>query len=229
MAKVDWSEAFKPLLKQYSKRKHPLEYGNIYQLVVMVILSARDSDRNINRLAPEFFKTYPDMKALAKATEADLLKHLAKVRGSRNKVKWLMDLASEVKTDKNIPLTMDGLVALTGIGRKSANVILREAGKPAEGIMVDLHVVRVAPRLGITKSTDPKKIEADMMEALPRKMWSDAGMSVSYLGREVCRPSHPEHHNCVMTPWCEYFKKNSGKAAVKRVPAKKAAAAKKKV
>jgi endonuclease III len=219
-ASTTWAEAMKPLLKKYMGKKHPLEYKNIYQLLVMVVLSARDSDRNINRLAPDFFKVYKDMKALAKASEADLYKHLSKVRGFRNKVGWLMKIAAELKTDKNIPLTMDELVKLPGIGRKSANVIMREAGAKIEGIMVDLHVVRVAPRLGMTKSTDPKKIEADLMAVLPQKSWGDAGMAISYLGRDTCRPSHPEHHECVMTPYCEYFKKNGSKAAVKKSPAK---------
>jgi endonuclease III len=224
---TDWPTAIKPLLKKYDKLKHPLEYKNLYQLLVMVVLSARDSDRNINKLAPELFKVYPDMKSLGKATEADLYKHLSKVRGFRNKVKWLMDIASAVKTDKNIPLTMDELVKLPGIGRKSANVIMREAKVPAEGIMVDLHVVRVAPRLGITRSTDPKKIEADLMAALPKKTWGDAGMAMSHLGREVCRPTHPQHHECVMTAYCEYYRKNAAKT-LKSAPPKAAPVKKKK-
>jgi endonuclease-3 len=157
MSKIDWSTALKPLLKKYSGKAHPLEYKNLYQLVVMVILSAQDSDKHINQLAPDFFKTFPDMKALAKADEATLFKLIGKVRNFGNKTKWLMQLAQTVKEDKNIPLTMDALTALPGIGRKSANVIMRGAGVKAEGVIVDLHVVRVAPRIGIASGTDPKK------------------------------------------------------------------------
>ncbi|MBX9853008.1 MAG: hypothetical protein K2X86_14790, partial [Cytophagaceae bacterium] len=80
MTKKDWAAAFKPLIAQYKGKPHPLEYKNIYQLVVMVILSAQDSDRHINQLAPEFFKAYPDMKALAKADEESLFKLIGKVR-----------------------------------------------------------------------------------------------------------------------------------------------------
>ncbi len=101
---------------------------------------------------------------------------------------------------------MDSLVELQGIGRKSANVIMREAGVEAEGVMVDLHVVRVAQRLGIAASADPKKIEQQIMEVIPQKDWGEAGMAISFLGRETCRPSHPQHEKCVMSSVCAYYK-----------------------
>lgn len=204
MEKTNWPQALKPLLKEYKNKKHPLEYKNIYQLVVMVVLSARDSDRHINSLAPDLFKDFPNMKALAATNNAALMKHIKKVSNSANKAKWLLEIAKTVKTDKNIPLTMDGLTALPGIGRKSANVIMREAGAKAEGIMVDLHVVRVAPRLGIATGSDPKKLEAQMMEILPQKIWGETGMAMSHLGREICRPKNPKHDECVMNKVCEF-------------------------
>ena len=116
-----------------------------------------------------------------------------------------MTLAQTLKEDKNIPLTMDGLTALTGIGRKSANVIMRESGKKAEGVIVDLHVVRVAPRLGIVTGTDPKKIEKQIMEAIPQKDWG-VGMDISFLGREICRPTNPKCDECPMNKICAYYK-----------------------
>lgn len=210
MEKPDWQKAISPLIKEYKGKKHPLDYKNVYQLLVMVILSARDSDRHINSLAPTLFKDFPNMKALAATNSAALLKHISKVSNSASKVDWLLKLAASVKDDKNIPLTMEGLTALPGIGRKSANVIMREAGVKAEGIMVDLHVVRVAPRLGIAKGTDPKKLEAQMMEALPQKLWGETGMAISHLGREVCRPSKPKCEICVMNKVCGFYL-NGGK------------------
>ena len=114
-----------------------------------------------------------------------------------------MEIAHTVKEDKNIPLTIEGLTALPGIGRKSANVILREAGKEPAGVIVDLHVVRVAPRLGIATGEDPKKIEKQIMETLPQKDW-DAGMAMSFLGREICRPQ-PKCEICLMRPVCQYY------------------------
>lgn len=202
--KVNWPEAIKPLLKKYKGKQHPLEYKNIYQLVVMVVLSAQDSDRNINSLAPKLFEAFPDMKALSKATEELLFPYISKVRNFGNKAKWLVEIAQKIKDNKNIPLTHDGLTELKGIGSKSANVILREAGKPAEGVIVDLHVVRVAPRLGIATGADPKKIEKQIMEILPQKNW-DAGMAMSFHGREICRPQ-PKCEICFMTDVCAYYK-----------------------
>lgn len=206
MVKTDWAKATKPLLAKYKGKSHPLEYKSIYQLVVMVVLSAQDSDRNINQLAPALFRAFPDMRALAKANEAALLPFISKVRNFGNKSRWLMQLAQTIKEDKNIPLTMDTLTELPGIGRKSANVILREAGVKAEGVIVDLHVVRVAPRLGIATGTDPKKIEKQIMDVIPQKDWGEIGMAISFLGRETCRPTHPHHHDCVMSAYCAYFR-----------------------
>lgn len=117
-----------------------------------------------------------------------------------------MEMAQTIKDDKNMPSTLDELTALKGIGRKSANVILRESGKPAEGIIVDLHVVRVAPRLGIATGTDANKIEKQLMAALPQKEW-DAGMAMSFLGREICRPQ-PKCEICLMNTVCAYYKTN---------------------
>jgi endonuclease-3 len=200
---VNWPEAIQPLLKKYKGTQHPLEYKNIYQLVVMVVLSAQDNDRNINKLAPDLFKAFPDMKSLSKATDKSLHSYISKVRNFGNKTKWLLGIAEKIKADKNIPLTLEGLTELPGVGRKSANVILREAGKKPEGVIVDLHVVRVAPRLGIASGADPKKIEKQIMDALPQKDW-DAGMAMSFLGREICRPK-PKCELCLMRPVCRYY------------------------
>lgn len=201
--KVNWPEAIRPLLKKYKGEKHPLDHKNLYQLVVSVILSAQDSDRHINQLSPELFKAFPDMKALSRATPDTLFPFIKSVRNYANKTKWLIELAQKIKTDNHIPLTLDELTALPGIGRKSANVIKREAGAKPEGIIVDLHVVRVAPRLGIATGTDPKKIEKQLMEILPQNEW-DAGMAMSFLGREICRPQ-PKCEICLMRPVCSYY------------------------
>jgi endonuclease-3 len=201
--KINWPIAVKPLIKKYKGEKHPLIYKNNYQLLVGVILSARDSDKHINQLSPEFFKAFPNMDALCRATPETLFPFIGKVRSFNNKTKWLISLAQKIKKDKNIPLTLDGLTALPGIGRKSANVIMREAGVAPEGVIVDLHVVRVAPRLGIASGSDPKKIEKQIMDALPQKEW-DAGMAMSFLGREICRPT-PKCEICLMNKVCAYY------------------------
>lgn len=206
MRKVNWQKEIQPLIKKYKGKKHPLDYNNNYELIVMVVLSAQDSDRHINKLAPDFFKAFPDMKALSKSNAESLYTIISKVRNFRNKTNWLLELANTIKEDKNIPTTLAALTALPGIGRKSANVIMRESGIKAEGIIVDLHVVRVAPRLGLAAGTDPKKLEKQMMDVLEPKDWGEAGMAISFLGRETCRPTNPKCPECVMKKVCECFK-----------------------
>ena len=204
----NWNEAIKPLLKKYKDKPHPLNYKNLYQLMVMVILSAQDSDKHINQVAEKLFLAFPDMKALSKATPEILFQYIGDVRNFGNKTNWLIALAQNIKEDKNIPLTLEALTKHKGIGRKSANVILRESGKPAEGVIVDLHVVRVAPRLGIAKGTDATKIEKQIMDGLPQSQW-DAGMAISFLGREICRPTNPKCGECIMNKVCEFYKNNN--------------------
>ena len=201
--KNNWPEDIKPLLKKYKGKKHPLDYKNVYQLVVMVVLSAQDSDRHINQIGPKLFEAFPNMEALSQATPEALYEFIGDVRNFANKAKWLSELAKKIKKDSSIPLTLEELTELPGVGRKSANVIMREAGVAPEGVIVDLHVVRVAPRLGIATGADPKKIEKQIMETLPQKDW-DAGMAMSFLGREICRPK-PKCELCLMRPVCQYY------------------------
>lgn len=203
---TDWKTAFAPLIKKYKGKHHPLNYENLYQLLVVVVLSAQDSDKHINEIAPAFFKAFPDMPSLAKADAESLYPFIGKVRNFGNKTNWLLKLAQIVKTDKNIPLSMEELTKLPGIGRKSANVIMRGAGVKAEGVIVDLHVVRVAPRIGIASGTDPKKIELQIMQHIPEKDWGEVGMAISFLGREICRPTNPKCGDCVMKSACAHTK-----------------------
>lgn len=200
---INWPEAVKPLIKKYKNNEHPLEAKNLYEMLVMVVLSAQTTDNIVNQIAPEFFKAFPDMNSLSNASEEILIPFISKVRGFNKKAKWLIGIAKELKKDSNIPLTQKGLTDLSGIGRKSANVIMRYAKAPAEGVVVDLHVVRVAPRLGIATGDDPNKIEKQIMEVLPQKQW-DAGMAMSFLGREICRPE-PLCEKCLMNKVCAYY------------------------
>lgn len=204
LASVNWNKEFKPLIKKYKNKPHPLEFQNPYQLVIMVVLAAQDSDRNINKVSIPLFEAYPTFEKLAKADYDTVLPFLSSVRGGRKKTKWILDIAKAIKTEKDIPRTMDGLTELSGIGRKSASVIMKELGAPAEGIIVDLHVVRVAPRIGVTSESDPKKIEKDLMKAIDPKDWGEIGMAISHLGREICRPTDPKHELCVMNEVCAY-------------------------
>jgi endonuclease-3 len=204
---VDWTKALAPLFRAYGKRKHPLEYKNRYQLLAVVVLSSRSTDALINKISPPFFKAFPTIKKLAKAKPEDLFPYVHGVTNFRHKSEWLVSIAKIVGDDADIPTTMEELTKLPGIGRKSANVIISESGGKSEGVIVDLHVVRVAPRIGIAKGTDPGEIEVRIMERLPQKYWRLAGMGMTFLGREVCRPTSPRCTECVVNSVCEYYKK----------------------
>lgn len=200
----EWTEKLTPILTLYKGRKHPLDYHDLYQLMVMVVLSAQDSDANINKIAPALFEAYPNMESLAASNVEVLIPHISKVRNFGTKANWLIEIAKTIQKDENIPLTMKGLTALKGIGRKSANVIMREAKVPAEGIIADLHVIRVAPRIGIIQeSKDGIKVEKQLMQVLPKAIWGEIGMAISFLGREICRPT-PKCEICPINKICEY-------------------------
>jgi endonuclease-3 len=200
----DWAEKLAPILTKYKGRKHPLDYHNLYQLMVMVVLSAQDSDANINKIAPTLFEVYPNMESLSVSNVEALIPHISKVRNFGTKANWLIEIAKTIQKDENIPLNMDRLTALKGIGRKSANVIMREAKVPAEGIIADLHVIRVAPRIGlIPESKDGNKVEKQLMQVLPKAIWGEVGMAISFLGREICRPT-PKCNECPIRNDCQY-------------------------
>ena len=202
----NWNQELEPLLEKYRGKKHPLDYQNLYQLVVMVVLSAQDSDANINKIAPSLFEIYPNMESLGVSNVDSLIPHISKVRNFGTKASWLIEIAQTLKEDKNIPTTMTELVALKGIGRKSANVIMREAGSQAEGIITDLHVIRVTPRIGlITESKDGNKVEKQLMQILPQALWGEIGMAISFLGREICRPTNPKCDICPINKSCQYY------------------------
>ena len=201
----DWATYLSPILTKYKNRKHPLAYENLYQLVVMVILSAQDSDANINAVAPALFEIYPDMERLSVTNREVLLPNISTVRNFVTKANWLIEIAQIIGKNENIPLTMNALTALKGIGRKSANVIMRETNQPAEGIIADLHVIRVAPRIGLISETkDGNKVEKQLMQVLPKSIWGEIGMAISFLGREICRPK-PKCDLCPINNFCAYY------------------------
>ena len=216
---IDWPAAIKPLLKKYKNSPHPLEAANTYQWIVMVVLSAQSTDNVVNQIAPEFFKAFPNLRSLSKADPELLFPYISKIRNFRHKAQWLIETSKAIKSDNKIPLEIDELVELPGIGRKSANVIRRGAKASPEGIIVDLHTIRVANRLGIVNTTTPEKIEKELMEILPKKEW-DAGMAMSFLGREICRPN-PQCPICLMKKVCAYYNGWKTRSSVKKKTAKK--------
>src|SRR6187455_2161958 len=132
--KIDWPKAIQPLLKKYKNKKHPLEYGNKYELLVMVILSSQMTDKLVNEVAVKLFKAYPTIESMSRATVDDLKPFIGKIRSFFKKAEWIIKISQQLKSENNIPLTMEELAKLPGIGRKSANVIMREAHSTSSGV-----------------------------------------------------------------------------------------------
>lgn len=203
----DWITILQPIIDKYKGRKHPLEYSNLYELMVAVLLSAQDSDAHINKIMPHFIENYPNLEAISTSNLNSLENIISPVMNSKNKASWLYEIAKTLQKNENIPLKLNDLIQLKGIGRKSANVILKEMNQPAEGIIADLHVIRVAPRIGLTdESKDGIKIEKQLMSLLPKQIWNEIGMALSFLGREICRPTNPKCPICSLNKDCNYFK-----------------------
>jgi endonuclease-3 len=181
-----------------------LDHANAYQLVVATILSAQSTDKMINTITPALFKKYPTPKALARADQATLEKLIHSSGFFRAKARSLLGMACAVveKHGGEIPQTMEELVELPGIARKTANVVLGSAMGKNEGVVVDTHVARLAQRLGLTKHTEPVKIESDLMAILPRDQWTIFAHRLIWHGRRVCFAKNPDCDHCLLAPVC---------------------------
>jgi endonuclease III len=195
------------LTATYPDARIELDHRNAYELLVATILSAQSTDKTINTITPALFAKYPDATALAAADAAELEPMIFKSGFFRMKAKSLMGMAKACVADHGgeIPDTMEGLCALPGVARKTANVVLGAAMGKNEGIIVDTHVMRVAARLGLTEQTDPTKIEQDLMARFPKDQWTAIGTRLILHGRRVCTSQNPQHEVCTLAPLCPSY------------------------
>ncbi len=181
----------------------PLDHGSAFQLLAATILSAQCTDAMVNRVTPALFARFPDAAAMA-AAEPDEVEDLVRPTGFfRAKTRSLIGMAQALvdRFGGEVPGTMDELVTLPGVGRKTASVILGHwFGVPA--IAVDTHVLRLAARLGLSAETDPVKVERDLMAVWPRAAWSDTGLRLILHGRRVCTARRPRCGDCVLADVC---------------------------
>jgi endonuclease-3 len=200
-----------------------LDYRDPYELLVATILSAQSTDKMINAITPALFAKYPNATALAAAEPAEVEPLIFKSGFYRNKAKHIVGMARAVvaKHGGEIPRTMDELVALPGVARKTANVVLGSAMGVAEGMVVDTHVTRLAQRLHLTAHTDPVKIEDDLMKLLPREQWIAFPHRLIWHGRRVCFAKDPACDHCQLAPMCP----SAALFTIKKKPAKKPAKA----
>jgi endonuclease-3 len=171
---------------------------------VATILSAQCTDVRVNLVTPELFARFPDARALGRADQAELEGVIYTTGFFRAKAKNLIAMAQKIAAEHGgeIPRDLDALTALPGVGRKTANVVLGTAFGLATGVVVDTHVKRLARRLGLTGSTDPKVIEQELMAIVPRKEWINLSHRLIAHGRRVCGAARPRCPECAMTGFC---------------------------
>lgn len=192
------------LKKAYPDPKTELAHRNEYQLAVAVMLSAQTTDKKVNQVTPELFKKYPNWESLASAKVIEVGQLIRQVNFYKGKAERLIKAGQvvTVEFEGKIPKTIDELTKIPGVARKSANVIMQELWNIAEGIVVDTHVSRVSRRLGLTKETDPKKIEKDLMKIIPKEYWRNFSGAAVLHGRYVCTARKPKCQDCVLNDIC---------------------------
>ncbi len=192
------------LQRTWPKATCELKFRNAYQLTVATILSAQSTDKRVNMVTPALFRRYPTPSRLAQADLAELEEMVHSTGFFRQKAKSLVRMASTLVSEfgGEIPRTMEEMVRLPGVARKTANVVLGSALGIPSGIVVDTHVIRVAGRLGLTRETDPVKIERDLMALAPEERWIDLGHQLIWHGRRICHARKPDCQACPLAPVC---------------------------
>ncbi len=194
----------KRLEAAYPNAKCALVHRSPWQLLVATILSAQCTDTRVNMVTPELFRKYPAIQDLASVRQEVLEQDIRSTGFFRNKAKAVIGCARKIMTDflGRVPETMEQLLTLPGVARKTANVVLGTAFGMATGVVVDTHVQRIARRLDVTRQEAPAKIEQDLMRVVPRERWIDFSHRVIWHGRQLCLARRPRCAQCPLDDLC---------------------------
>lgn len=181
-----------------------LEHGNALEILVATILSAQCTDKRVNIVTKNLFKKYKKPEDYVSVSLAELRKDIRSISYPNSKAKNIRASCRMLieKHDGNVPNTMEELIELSGVGRKTANIVLHEAYGQIEGMAVDTHVSRLAFRLGLTKHKDPKKIEQDLIKLLPKDEWRSFSVRLIQHGRDTCKAIKPKCSKCMFNDFC---------------------------
>jgi endonuclease-3 len=194
----------KKLDQAYSDATCALAHENPFQLLISTILSAQCTDVRVNQVTATLYKKYPNAKAFAYANPAELQQDIRPTGFFRNKTKSIMGASRQIVEELRgeVPNTMDELLKLPGVARKTANVVLGTAFGIASGVVVDTHVLRVSRRLDLTKNADPKKVEQDLTQVIPQEKWILFSHQLIWHGRKVCQARKPNCLECNLEHIC---------------------------
>ncbi|OUC08176.1 endonuclease III [Litorilinea aerophila] len=192
------------LHQEYPDARCALHHENPLQLLVATILSAQCTDERVNQVTPELFARYPTAEAFAQADLEELEQAVRSTGFYRNKARNIQQACRRIVAEYGgqVPDTMEELLTLPGVARKTANVVLGTAFGIADGIVVDTHVKRLANRLGLTQESNPEKIERDLQALVPREEWIDISHLLIFHGRQVCSARKPRCAACVLNDLC---------------------------
>jgi len=193
----------KTLKDRYPVVKTQLEHGTPFQLLIATIMSAQCTDNQVNKVTKKLFEKYPDPETLGHAPLNDIKQIIYSTGFYNNKAKNIKACALAVLNEHQaiVPEDISKLIKLPGVGRKTANVVL-SAAFGHQTIVVDTHVLRIARRLGMTKSRDPVKVEYELMKIIPKTSWSDLSLQLIYFGREICDAKKPLCQACPLLKLC---------------------------
>lgn len=188
----------------YADAECALHHRNAYELLAATILSAQCTDERVNLVTPELFRKYPTPQRLARADPADVERIIQSTGFFRSKAKSLIGMAQGLveRHGGQVPRTLDELVALPGVGRKTANVVLGTAFGIPSGVVVDTHVTRITRLLGLTTAATPEKIEQDLMRLVPQSEWINFSHRLIHHGRRICNARRPKCPACPLLPVC---------------------------
>ncbi len=192
------------LKKEFPNAKTALEFSNPLQLLISTILSAQCTDVRVNKITPVLFAKYNSAKEFANADRSELETEIKSTGFYRMKAKHIIDTCKVIveQFSGQIPKTIDDLITLPGVGRKTANCVLGGAFGIQSGIVVDTHVIRLTKRLELTKNDSPEKIEQDLMMLVPKKEWYRFSNLLILHGRKTCKARNPNCQNCILLNIC---------------------------
>lgn len=199
------------LSKCYDGEKGSLDYTTPFELLVAVMLSAQCTDARVNIVTKDLFKIANTPEAFAQMKVSDIEKLISSISFFRNKAKHIHEASKQIIDNFGgiVPETMEELTTLSGIGRKSANVIMLEAFNNCQGIAVDTHALRISNKLGLSKNTDASKVEQDLLKKIPKKYWRVMNHLFVYHGRAICDARNPKCNECVINTYCKEYKKRT--------------------
>lgn len=212
MKNTEKKEALAELERLYPDAKPALKYTTPYELLVAVILSAQCTDERVNKVTAVLFKNYSTPEAMVTLAQEELEKYIFSCGFYRMKAEHILSASRDIldKFGGKVPNTVETLMELAGVGKKTANVVYSVAFG-GDAIAVDTHVFRVSNRLGLAKGETPLAVEAGLCKAIEKKDWSKAHHWLIYHGRRVCHSQRPDCENCTLRTVCDFFKKGRDK------------------